>query len=323
VLIIDDLPRTANEPDIVEAFPNIVSIVIDRYTAYAKFASHEFAKITLENKFIHFIRNKRVFLDAGSLQQFNDLVGRLGKFDNPEYENKQPSENGESQQSFESRDPRQRPSSNNSNSGPSTPVNFIKTDCVIIKNMEPQTNIEDVERFFNDIGIYKMRVHILLDRLGNPAGDCFVEFKFPNDSHRAISKNNQFLNKNRVQVMLIPREQVDAVLSSFGGDDFGGSNSSQNSKPVVRDWAPPSDFGEPETVVMISNMSYRASIDLILEEFKEFNLTVDQVIRRFNDHGQPTGNACINFNSAEDATRAMDLKNGVKILNRPIYLKRV
>lgn len=188
VLIIDDIPRTANEPDICEAFPNIVSIVIDRYKAYVKFSSHETAKATLENRYIHYIRNKRVFLEAGSEAQFNELARKNGKFDNSE--NKEGNDNGNgsanafepnddsnshdssrNQKPFESRDPRQRNFANDrrndfpSNGNGGAP-NQIKTDCIIMKNMEPDTTIEDVENFFKDLGIYKMRVHILLDKRG-------------------------------------------------------------------------------------------------------------------------------------------------------------
>lgn len=182
VLIIDDIPRTANEPDIFEAYPNIVSVTIDRYVAYVKFISHEAAKSVLENRFIHYIRNKRVFLKAGSEAQFKELARKLGKQDNPDFmdlnegsgdnandnqydnmnEDTSHSNNSNSRNSFESRDPRQKNFGNDrfSSNAP------LQTDCVIMKNMEPDTNIEDVENFYKDIGIYKMRVHILLDKKG-------------------------------------------------------------------------------------------------------------------------------------------------------------
>lgn len=154
---------------------------------------------------------------------------------------------------------------------------------------------------------------------GQPCGDCFVEFKYGNDSQRALSKNNQMLKQNRVSVMLIPREQVEAVLSSFGGDD----SRPQSNRPNRNEWAPPGDFGRPGCVVMISNLCYKATIDDLLAEFREFDLHPDQVIRRFNELGQPTGNACINFNSSQDAEAACEKHNSAKILNRSIWMKRV
>jgi RNA recognition motif-containing protein len=73
---------------------------------------------------------------------------------------------------------------------------------------------------------------------------------------------------------------------------------------------------------MVSNLSYRASIEEILEAFREFDVKPDQIIRRFNDNGQPTGMACINFNSPEDASRACDQFNKTLVANRPIWLRR-
>jgi RNA recognition motif-containing protein len=149
-----------------------------------------------------------------------------------------------------------------------------------------------------------------------------VEFQYPNDSQRALAKNNQMLKDRRVQVMLIPREQVEAVLSSFGRDDSlrPQSQNRQNGRP---DWAPPNDFGRPGHVIMLSNLCYKASVEDILDEFREFDLRPDQIIRRFNDLGQPTGNACINFNSPQDADMAIEKYNSIKIMNRPVWLKRM
>lgn len=121
--------------------------------------------------------------------------------------------------------------------------------------------------------------------------------------------------------MMIPREQVEAVLSSFGDRDMPSKSQNRPSRP--NDWAPPSDFGQPGCVLMLSNLCYKATVDDLLEEFREFELRPDQIIRRFNDMNQPTGNACINFNSPQDADMAIEKYNSVKIMNRPVWMKRV
>lgn len=122
--------------------------------------------------------------------------------------------------------------------------------------------------------------------------------------------------------MQIPREQVEAVLSSFGNGDNNMRPQQQN-RQGRPDWAPPSDFGRPGCVLMLSNLCYKATIEDILDEFREFDLRPDQVIRRFNDQGQPTGNACINFNSPQDAETALEKYNSVMIMNRAVWLKRI
>lgn len=153
--------------------------------------------------------------------------------------------------------------------------------------------------------------------LGFPCGDCFVELKNEEEVQKAVAKNNQELGPNKIQIMPVPREQVNAVMNSFG------DRRNQNRPPPQRDWAPPNDFGNAGCVVMLSNLCYRATINDILDEFREFDIKPDSIIRRFNDYGQPTGNACINFNSPADASKACDEYNKVKILNRPVWLRRL
>ena len=154
---------------------------------------------------------------------------------------------------------------------------------------------------------------------------------------QATSKNNEMLGSNRVHVMLIPRVQVEAVLSSFGDDS---SNNSQNNSRFRRDdgppmnrnefrpknrvdWAPPEDFGKPDCIVIISNLSYRATIDDLLEEFSAFNLHPDQIIRHYNERDQPTGKACISFNSPEEAEDAIQKHNSVSVRGRPIWMRKL
>ncbi|CAO1356801.1 unnamed protein product [Diamesa serratosioi] len=397
VLIIDDLPRSAVEKDIIEAFPKIVTLSIDRYQAHAKFETHEAAKETLEDRCSQFIRNKRVFLEPGSEAQFVHITRKFGKYDNYDMKpkkDKSPAanvviddddlqivedtddrmDNDESTKDDnteqkpqinrdprkaqgDSRDPRQRnnterfnnkrdiSSSNNSNSNQNV-IPMPKTDCIIIKNLELNATIEDVEDFFKDIGISQMRVHILLNRRGQPCGDCFVEFKSSNDAVQAIEKNGKFFGENRVQIMLIPREQVEAVLNSFGGGGGGGgsggaggaggngngsdqqsrgsgSNGGNSRDAWDNDGWPPNDFGKPGCVVLLSNVCYRTSAEDIIFELREFNLEPSQILRRFNDLGQPTGNACINFSSPDEAHEAIDKKNKCKITNRTIYMKKL
>jgi hypothetical protein len=192
VLVIDDIPDK-NEADLFEAFPDILGITIDKYTAYCKFRTHEAAKAVLENRFLHYIRNKRVFVEKGAEAQFDDVAKKYGKFDNPEFadeiksndDNKAKEKSPEQSTStadqeeqkkpaYESRDPRQKALNNdrpNSNSSSGHSSN-LKTDCILIKNLDLQCSIEEVEKFFADVNIQRnqMRTHILLDKRGKLHG---------------------------------------------------------------------------------------------------------------------------------------------------------
>jgi hypothetical protein len=119
-------------------------------------------------------------VEIGSDAQFSDMVRKFGKFDNPEFKNKSVGnsedenndnnnnndhDNDDNGDGNNSRDSHESRASTNGNS--SDRMKF-KTDCIIIKNLDTEAKIEDVEKFFCEVNIQKneMRTHILLDKQG-------------------------------------------------------------------------------------------------------------------------------------------------------------
>lgn len=80
------------------------------------------------------------------------------------------------------------------------------------------------------------------------------------------------------------------------------------------------DFGAPGCVVSMENVPFRATIDDIMNFFSEFELTQDDVIRRFNERGQPTGDARVAFRTPFDAQRAVKTRHMDMIHDRRISL---
>lgn len=76
-------------------------------------------------------------------------------------------------------------------------------------------------------------------------------------------------------------------------------------------------------VVAMSNVPYKASTEDILEFFYDFDITPNDIIRRYNDEGKPTGDARVRFETPAEARRAIDLRDNCRILNRSIYLTLV
>ncbi|XP_055382684.1 putative uncharacterized protein DDB_G0282133 [Condylostylus longicornis] len=79
-------------------------------------------------------------------------------------------------------------------------------------------------------------------------------------------------------------------------------------------------FGKPDCVLALSNVPYKADTNQILELFSDFDVSPQSVIRRYNDSGQPTGDARIAFVSPEEAKRALNEVRNQKIFNRVIHL---
>ncbi|XP_034827724.1 RNA-binding protein 12 [Maniola hyperantus] len=80
------------------------------------------------------------------------------------------------------------------------------------------------------------------------------------------------------------------------------------------------DFGAPGCVVSMENVPFRASVEDILGFFGDFELSQDDVIRRYNERGQPTGDARVAFRTPFDAQRAVKTRNMDPIQDRLITL---
>ncbi|XP_065294197.1 RNA-binding protein 12 isoform X3 [Dermacentor albipictus] len=73
-------------------------------------------------------------------------------------------------------------------------------------------------------------------------------------------------------------------------------------------------FGKPGCVVTATNIPYRAGVEDIINFFQGYELTKENVMRRFNDRGQATGDARIAFPTPRDAQEALS-----KFNNRPMH----
>uniref|UniRef100_A0A1B6MJ61 RRM domain-containing protein n=1 Tax=Graphocephala atropunctata TaxID=36148 RepID=A0A1B6MJ61_9HEMI len=82
-------------------------------------------------------------------------------------------------------------------------------------------------------------------------------------------------------------------------------------------------FGKPGCVVALENVPYRAEVQDILDFFRGYYVSRDNVIRRFDESGKPTGDARVCLNSPLDAHRAIRTLNSKPIFHRQIYVSIV
>ncbi|GAB6020778.1 hypothetical protein CHUAL_003437 [Chamberlinius hualienensis] len=82
----------------------------------------------------------------------------------------------------------------------------------------------------------------------------------------------------------------------------------------------PSKFDRPGTVLEATNIPYRATTDDILDYFQGFRLNDGDVIRKYNNRGQPTGDARVVFETPEEAQAAVRRLNKQSIMGRTISL---
>lgn len=87
---------------------------------------------------------------------------------------------------------------------------------------------------------------------------------------------------------------------------------------------PPQDNGDealPGCTVYLKNIPYKATSNDILEFFEGFNHQ-GNVLRRFNSNNTPTDEAKITFYDVDEASRAVDELQKMKIWDRSIFLRQ-
>lgn len=114
------------------------------------------------------------------------------------------------------------------------------------------------------------------------------------------------------------RFQNNRFNNGNNGGGGGGNNGRMNNRPNNRNGNNSQMSGN---VVSMSNVPYKASIEDILDFFSDFDMTPEDIIRRYNDEGKPTGDLRVRFESPAEARRAIDLKDKCRLANRPVYLQ--
>lgn len=91
--------------------------------------------------------------------------------------------------------------------------------------------------------------------------------------------------------------------------------------PPVAPPPPLEGFGKPGCVLSLENVPFKADIDEIIDFFGDYNILRDQIIRRYNDKGMPTGDARVAFSSPAEAQRALRELRNFQIRDRTIFMK--
>ncbi|EDV50179.1 uncharacterized protein LOC6545601 [Drosophila erecta] len=82
----------------------------------------------------------------------------------------------------------------------------------------------------------------------------------------------------------------------------------------------PDKFNRPGCVVAMRNVPFKAELKDILRFFGDYKLSPDDIIRRFNDEGKPTGDTRVAFESPSEARSAFESRRRKQIFNRTVYL---
>lgn len=124
----------------------------------------------------------------------------------------------------------------------------------------------------------------------------------PNYRNQSLNNQNNYDNRGNMGPMNMGN-------MNMGNMNMGNINMGQNNSMNLEG-----------RIVTLTNVPYRADTVDILKFFSGYTLTTDDVIRRYNDAGQPTGDARVRFPTQIDARRAVETMNNNRIMNRNILL---
>lgn len=227
--------------------------------------------------------------------------------------------------------------------------------CILIENMEYRTTeMEIVEWIQGKANLTPIRIQLLVNERNQTNGNGFIQFANNEQASRAMELLDKAQFKSRVvHVSLAPWQQIMTTIQTitqilrengFDGIDTSGNiprqqrfnnnnpnnrfpnnnrfnnnghnNRMPNNRPNNRNGG-----NMNGCIVSMSNVPYKATVDDILDFFSDFDLCADDIMRRYNDEGKPTGDARVRFESPSEARRAIDLRDKCRLTNRPVYLQ--
>lgn len=238
-----------------------------------------------------------------------------------------------------------------------TEMSMAEVCCICIENMEYRTTeAEIVDWIQHKANLTPIRIQLLVNERNQTNGNGFVQFANNEQATKAMETLDKGQFKSRVvhvsmaswqHIMLtlnqitqilrengfdgidtsgnIPRRQFNNNNNNNGNNRFPNNNNNNrfnNGPNRVPNNRPNNRNGHFNgCIVSMSNVPYKASVEDILDFFSDFDVTADDIIRRYNDEGKPTGDARVRFETPSEARRAIDLRDKCRLTNRPVYLQ--
>lgn len=225
--------------------------------------------------------------------------------------------------------------------------------CILIENMEYRTTeTEIVEWIQEKANLTPIRIQLLVNERNQTNGNGFIQFANNEQATKATELLDKAQFKSRVvHISLAPWQQILVTIQNITQilreNGFSGIDTSGNiPRPRFNNNNPNNRFQNNNRfnnsgnnripnnrqnnrnggnfngcVVSMSNVPYKATVDDILDFFSDFDVSADDIIRRYNDEGKPTGDARVRFETPSEARRAIDQRGNCRLVNRPVFLQ--
>ncbi|CDP01794.1 unnamed protein product [Coffea canephora] len=159
----------------------------------------------------------------------------------------------------------------------------------------------DIFKFFAGLDIVDV---FLVSKGGRFSGEAFVVFASPVQAEFALQRDRQNMGRRYVEVFRCKKQDyyhaIAAEMHYDGGyDDYHGTPPPRPKRSLDKDKL------EYTEVLKLRGLPYSVKKSDIVKFFGDFNLTDDKVHIGYRHDGKATGEAYVEFSSAEEAKKAM------------------
>ena len=172
----------------------------------------------------------------------------------------------------------------------------------------------DVAEFFHGLDIVDI---LFVHNNGKFSGEAFCVLGYPLQVDFALQRNRQNLGRRYIEVFRSKRQEYYKAIAREVSDARGGSP--HRRAPRAKSYDEAKDSAEHTGVLRLRGLPFSAGKDDIMEFFKDFVLSEDAINITLNSEGRPTGEAFVEFASAEDSKAAM-VKDRMTLGSRYIEL---
>ncbi|XP_078442549.1 RNA-binding (RRM/RBD/RNP motifs) family protein [Wolffia australiana] len=158
----------------------------------------------------------------------------------------------------------------------------------------------DILEFFQGLDIVDI---LFVHKSGRFSGEAFCVLAYPLQVDFAIQKNRQNMGRRYVEVFRSQRQEYYFAVAQEVSE--GRAGSPRRAPPRTRLGDEAKESSEHTGVLRMRGLPFSAGKEDILEFFKDFHLSEDNIFIVVNFDGRATGEAFVDFGSAEDSKLAM------------------
>ncbi|XP_050367623.1 uncharacterized protein LOC126785972 isoform X2 [Argentina anserina] len=158
----------------------------------------------------------------------------------------------------------------------------------------------DVVEFFHGLDIVDI---LFVHKNSKVTGEAFCVLGYPLQVDFALQRNRQNMGRRYVEVFRSKRQEYYRAIANEVADSR--SASPRRNAPRAKSYDEGKDSAEHSGVLRLRGLPFSAGKDDIIDFFKDFVLSEDNIHFTMNSEGRPTGEAFVEFANAEDSKASM------------------